>query len=194
MDEITAQTQNELQRMEPIVEEITGLRSRWSGVVELIPHADFKGKKPFSCSILIDASLAHEEARWRTFLHELLHAVSAGYIPSDYRALLGWEEGVVEGLQRLLRSDVLARLGINVAEDVFRIMEERHPFNRHIEALERIRETLNLPTPSFYLDLLRTPIRDRPAYLFGLGNALSGARRKSFVRVYSLADATLRRL
>jgi hypothetical protein len=193
MDDLTVQIGNELQRIEPLVEEITGLRSRWNGVVELIPKADFMGKKPFSCTILIDAALARTEARWRTLLHERLHAVSAGYTPSDYLAFLGWEEGVVEGLQRLLRPEILARLGVEVPDEVFHAIEAPHPFNRHIDALERMRESLSLPVPAFYLDLLRTPIRDRRTHLFGVGNGLPGVQRAAFVKVYSLSDAVLRR-
>lgn len=48
-------------------------------MVELVETTEFKGKKPFSCDIQIQASLARLEARWSTLIHESLHAHSAGY-------------------------------------------------------------------------------------------------------------------
>ena len=79
MDTLQAQITNEIGRMVPIVEELTGLPSRWNGTVEIVPLTDFFGKKLFSCSIQIADTAAASEARWRTLIHELLHSVSAGY-------------------------------------------------------------------------------------------------------------------
>jgi hypothetical protein len=183
----------ELIQLQSLIEEITGLRSRWDGVVELVADADFKGKKPFSCMILIDAALADEEVRWRTAIHELLHAVSTGYVPTHYAGLIGWEEGVVEQLQRLIRPEILARLGLGIAPQVFDAYEEHHLFNRYIHALEQLRTALGRPDRRFYLDLLETPLRDRPGHVLGLGMDLPDAQRASFVRVFSTADAILRR-
>ena len=54
-----------------------------------------------------------------TFIHEALHSVSAGFMGEDYRSARGWEEGVAEQLQRLLRVEVLDRLGAHMEEAVF---------------------------------------------------------------------------
>jgi hypothetical protein len=116
--EAEEQIRGELERLQPLVEEITGLRSRWNGAVELVPTPGYRGAKRFSCAIVLDASLVGDDTRWRTSIHELLHSVSAGYVPSDYRSLRGWEEGVVEQLQRLIRPSLLARVGVVVPEEV----------------------------------------------------------------------------
>ncbi len=43
MDDLRAQITEELQHIRPIVEELTGLTSRWNGVLELVTDAEFKG-------------------------------------------------------------------------------------------------------------------------------------------------------
>ncbi len=58
MDELEWQTQEELAAIVTIFVELTGLSSRWSGQVELVTNADFRGKKLFRCDILIDVALA----------------------------------------------------------------------------------------------------------------------------------------
>lgn len=185
MEPIEERIYGELVRLEPVIEEITGLRSRWNGTVELLAGPDFKGKKPFSCGIVLDAALAEKEERWRTLIHELLHAVSAGYSPSDYRAMRGWEEGVVEQMQRLIRPDVLVRIGVGVPETVFETVEASHLFNRYIEALEA--EKL-----AFYRDLLNIPIRSRPASLFERRLGLPTDQCGAFVGAFARAHAVLR--
>lgn len=185
--------QRELELLQPVVEHLTGLRSRWNGQVELATDPGFRGKKLFSCAIVLDAALSEDPARWRTAIHEMLHAVSAGYTQADYLALVGWEEGVVEMLQRIVRPAVMAQMGVVVSEDVFRAVEVPHLFNRHITALEQMRTALGLPLLEFYLALLRLPLRERPAYVFGLGNRLPAGQRIDFVRVYSAANAVLKR-
>ena len=64
MDELEAQVRAELQGVIAALQELTGLPSRWSGRVELVPGADFKGKKRFTCDIQLDAALAEQDARW----------------------------------------------------------------------------------------------------------------------------------
>jgi hypothetical protein len=193
VEEIADRIRQELKLIQPVVEQLTRLRSRWNGQVELITDPGFRGKKLFSCAIVLDAALAENRVRWRTALHEMLHSVSAGYTQADYLALVGWEEGVVEQLQRIIRPAALSQLGILVSEEVFQAAEDHHLFNRHIAALEQMRTALSLPLLDFYLDLLRRPLRDRPAYIFGLGNRLPAARRTAFVKVYSAANAVLKR-
>ncbi len=99
----SAQVRAELEQIMPVVSQLTGLPARWSGRVELVTEADFKGKKRFGCDIQIATELAEQDARWATLIHESLHCHSAGYNGVDFRTYRGWEEGVVEQLQRLLR-------------------------------------------------------------------------------------------
>ena len=191
-DEETRQrVAEELQQLIEIVEQITGLQSRWSGSVELVPDAEFRGLKPFRCDILLDAGLAFKEIRWRTWLHEVLHSVSAGYNLIDFNAGQGWEEGVVEALQRHLRVSVLSAIGVDVEEAIFLAAEQEHAFNRYIAALENIRTALDQDAQTFYIYLLRTPIKDRHGMLLRQALAAQGEQRKALLEIISAARAVL---
>lgn len=192
MNSMEAQAQQEVARVIGIVEELTGLTSRWSGQVNLVPGAEFWGKKLFSCTILLDAAVAQHPVRWRTLIHEALHSVSAGYIRADYDMLIGWEEGTVEQLQRLLRRRVLDALGVDVAEEVFAETEAEYPFNSYINALEDVRNALETPPLDFYLRLLNTPIAQRPGSIFGQTMGQSAAARRQIVQVLSRSNAVLK--
>jgi hypothetical protein len=189
------QVYEELERLAPFLTEFTGLPSRWNGQVELGQEEWFRGKKLFSCGIVIQAKLVTQETRWRTLIHESLHSRSAGYNSADYNALLGWEEGVVEQTQRLLRPEVLARAGVQVEEAVFRQVEADHVYNRYIDALEDLRRSLSITEEQqtrFYTDLLATPIRDRAAFVYSLSSSLAGTDRRRFLSIFSAASARLR--
>ena len=84
-------------------------------------------------------------------------------------------------------------MGMALPDEVFQSWEIIHPFNRHIVALEQIRTILHRPDREFYIGLLQTPIRQRPTAIFDQGNRLPGAERIAFVKVYSVANAVLRR-
>ena len=191
MNSTEAQAQQEVAQVVRIVEELTGLSSRWSGQVELVPGAQYRGQKSFSCHISIRASLAQDESRWMTFIHEALHSVSAGFVGEDYRSARGWEEGVVEQLQRLFRAEVLDRLGVHVEEAVFAEAEGKYLYNLYIEYLEQLRQLLQDEPEGFYLDLLRTPIKARAARIYARGSAL-GLPQGVFIRIFSTASATMR--
>lgn len=198
MNNLHAQILEELQRLLPLVEELTGLPSHWSGVVELVPEAEYLGLKPFSCAIRINAMLAQQDIRWATLLHELLHSCSAGYKRDDFQNWRGWEEGVVEQMQRLLRPEILQRLGVHLSPDLFAAIEAKHHFNPYIEALEEIRIALKgegIPDEprTFYTNLLATPIRERPGYIIGLGYQRIDLPRVAFIRAFSAANALLTR-
>lgn len=62
--------------------------------------------------------------------HEVLHTFSPQYTRSEYNAAQGWEEGVVEQMQRLLRPQVLAALEVTVREEVLTNAEADHQYNR----------------------------------------------------------------
>lgn len=47
MENTYFRTLQELQQIVSLLETTTGLTSRWSGKIELIPDADFKGKNRF---------------------------------------------------------------------------------------------------------------------------------------------------
>ena len=189
---LQVQIEAELQAIIAVLIELFGLPSQWSGQVEIVPDADFKGKKRFTCDILIDASLTSQEVRWATLIHEALHTISTGYIGTDYRDFPGWEEGVVERLQRLFRPIILARLGVTVPQDAFHTAEEKHNYNKYIMALEQIRSGLNLTAEEFYANLLRIPIKDRFGYVFSLGDGLEGREQTAFLYVLSAANSVLK--
>jgi len=48
MNSTEAQAQQEVAQVVRLVEEVTGLTSQWSGQVELVPDAEFLGKKLYS--------------------------------------------------------------------------------------------------------------------------------------------------
>lgn len=195
MDDLEARTHQELAGIITVLTELTGLPSRWSGRLELVMGVDFKGKKRFICDIQIDAALASQEARWTTLIHEAMHSLSAGYIRDDYQDFQGWEEGVVEQLQRILRSRVLSRLRVTVNSQVFQRLDAEHGYNKFIAALETIREAQNIPmtqAEAFYLDLLATPIKDRRSRVNRYGFSLPPSLRADFFVVVSAASATLR--
>jgi len=183
----------EISLVVPLVAELTGLPSNWNGTVTLVDGAPFRGQKRFDCGILLDSRLAGEPVRWRTLIHESLHAVSAGYNRADYNRLNGWEEGVVEKMQRLLRPQVLERLAVAAApESVFARAEQEHLYNRYITALETLREELALTEPVFYRNLLATPLAARPGYVYGLGSQFAPQGRRAFLEACSKANAVLR--
>lgn len=128
-------------------------------------------------------------------IHEALHAVSAGYIREDYQDFQGWEEGVVEQLQRLLRARVLSHLRVTVDPQVLQRLDEEHAYNKYIVALETIREAQSILTTqaeAFYLDLIGTPIKDRQSHVNRHGFSLPPPQRADFFAVVSAASATLR--
>lgn len=143
MNETELRIQQELIAIIGALTEITGLTSRWSGDVELTQDARVLGRKPFSCRIVLNEQLVIRATRWRTLIHEALHSFSAGYNMTDYQAALGWEEGVVEQTQRLLRPAVLKRLELEIDPSIFDLVEANYSFNRYIQALEQIRTAMH---------------------------------------------------
>ena len=160
--------------------------------MRLIEGADFKGQKPFQCDILLNANLANAEARWRTLLHEALHSFSQGYNREDFGNFRGWEEGVVEKLQRVLRPAVLSAVAVTVSETVFRVLEEQHLYNAYLNALSELQRYSEKTEQQFYKDLLSTPIRDRPALVYSLSRGMIGQKRVEFLHCFSKSNAVLK--
>ena len=137
MDDLEKQVRDELAAISGALESILGRRSRWNGEVELSDEAAVYGKALWSGGIVLNRRVAASEARWRTEIHEPLHTFSPGLTASAYLTLPGWEEGIVEQLQRSLRPGILARLSVRVPDEVFIAVEAGHEYNRYIAAFNR---------------------------------------------------------
>lgn len=196
MDELEARTHSEIETILTVLLELTGLPSQWSGHVELVPNAEFKGQKRAMCDIQIEAALADQDERWPTLIHEALHSISAGYNSNDFRDFRGWEEGVVEQLQRLYRPTILRRMGVELEEAIFYPDEQEHQFNSYIAALESLRTFVDNPFSEefdFYRDLLSLPIKERLGSVVRNGLYLDHPQRVIFIAAYSQASAILTR-
>ena len=115
-----------------------------------------------------------------------------GFVRNDFEQAPGWEEGVVEQMQRLFRPQILARLSVSVPPQVIADADASHSYNRYIVALEEIREVLQAEKMQFYLHLLQTPIKGRISAVLAEMRALSGDERSEFVRVFAKSNATLK--
>ena len=163
--------QRELRALQQAVELRTGLPSRWDGRVLFLRSTETQmmrgrlllAEKRWNCDILVCTILEDNPLRWRTLLHEILHSVSAGLNEPDYRRFLGWEEGVVEWLQRRWRPEILRELGVTLPNEVMIRVEQDWPLNDYLEALGTLQEQCGLTPEAFYLGLLRTPLAQRLA-------------------------------
>ena len=136
-----------------------------------------------------------EETRWRTLIHEMLHAHSAGYNRVSFESLPGWEEGVVEQLQRLLRPALLSQMGVLAHDALFLDEEQTHPYNRYIAALENMRQFpgfMGKDPTDFYITLLNVPIKDRLVWMMQRGKQLPGDQQAGFLTTFALSNVVLR--
>jgi hypothetical protein len=130
MDSIQAQITGELRDIAVAIEQLTGLRSNWNGELILVPpDVRYKGLKPFTCAVHVRTDIATDDLRWRTLIHEAFHAVSTGYNQVDFDQNVGWEEGVVEQLQRIFRVRILDLTGFRIEEAFFADGDASHLFN-----------------------------------------------------------------
>lgn len=194
----------EVRQVVAIVEEFIGLPSRWNGGVLILADASgeaktvgmlsrvpFLAKKEWSCGITVMESVLSNDRRWRTLLHEALHSVSVGLTEPDYRKMRLWEEAVVECLQRLYRPLVFERLGLDIPQAHYAAQEAIWHYNPAVEALERIiAERPDAPPREFLEQMLRTPLPDRPAFVFEWGRQADDFEH--FKRVYAAASGMLR--
>ncbi len=161
-DALTEQIAAELQQIQFVVSDLLKLKSQWSGVVDLVELSlEANGKKRYDCSIEITRATANKESRWRVLIHEMIHAHSVGLARESYDRYRGWEEGVVEHLQRQLRPTVLERLGVTVAPEVFAAEEATFAFAPYLDELEALRLALiltDLSAREFYRELLSHPL------------------------------------
>lgn len=184
------------------VERLTGLPSKWSGKV-FVPPADKKspwyGLKAWACDISIREDAADRiSTRYPTLIHEVLHSVSNDMLPSTYAKMVGWEEGVVEGLQRLLRPAIMKRRfpDLQLEDELFAAASDKYNgYNPWVQTLQLLAKELGVPEKRFFLDLIKTPLEDRPAYVRELGRAkYAGTAEENRWRArFILLDKKLRR-
>ncbi len=169
---------DELNAVKEAVEQLTGLRSRWSGNVILLASREIvalKGtltfaEKRWNCDVLVNADLIATPTRWRTYIHEMLHSVSVGLNETDVGRFRGWEEGVVEQTQRLFRQDIFTRIRIDSPESAYAEMDRLWKLNSYIKALEELRQVLLLDAEPYYLRLLQTPLNARLGLVRGFSS------------------------
>jgi hypothetical protein len=138
-------------------------QSRWNGIVELEEVAFHSGviRPDGTIGILRPVWDAGGAVRYRTLIHEALHSFSPLMTPRQYQDMIGWEEGVVESLQRLLRQAVLRIIGLAIPDADFAAIDESHKFNPYLAVLEELRAGTSLAATEFYVRLLSTPVGQR---------------------------------
>ena len=150
-----------LTTIQPIVEEITGLASRWSGRTRIAEAVDqegfpkFSGRKEWNCDITIHRSQLATLGWYGTALHEMLHSISRGLIVDDYLRFKGYEEGVVEALTRLLFAEVYTKA------DIGAIFSERSHYQRYVQDLENLRGRISFNKTDFYFGLISASLNQR---------------------------------
>ena len=127
-----------------VLEDILGRPSRWNGNLALEREISYSGMMHYDGSISIsELACADPNLRWRTLLHEAVHTFSPPYTRREFLMARGWEEGVVEQMQRLLRPQVVAALGVHLDDVVLAGVEANHSYNVFIALLEDLRHRLN---------------------------------------------------
>ncbi len=151
-----------LRQIIQVLEDILGRPSRWNGNLALEREISYSGMMHYDGSISIsELACADLNLRWRTLIHEALHTFSPQYTRREFLMARGWEEGVVEQMQRLLRPQIMAALGVELDEAVLAGVESSHAYNVFITLLEDLRQRLDDAPLSFYRMLLATPLPER---------------------------------
>jgi len=148
------------------LEDILGRPSRWNGNLALEREISYSGMAHYDGSISIsELACADLNLRWRTLMREALHTFSPQYTRREFLMARGWEEGVVEQIQRLLRPQVVTALGLSLDELVLASVEANHSYNVFIALLEDLRHRLDDAPLGFYKMLLATPVTERALLL-----------------------------
>lgn len=116
---------------------------------------------------LSDRLLGGDEL-YATIVHEAIHSFSVGLIKDAYKRNPGWEEGIVEKLQRLIGPPVLQLSAGIIAKP------GEWAYNRYIDALEHIRQMLDEKEDPFYLRLIRIPLSARLDEVIQIGKIKFG--------------------
>jgi hypothetical protein len=189
--DIERQYRQELALLQPVIARRLGLaleNSRWNperiDSVELLFDSNTdNGVFHPDGRIGIHTSLAQSGQRWHAMIHELLHSFSAGGSQSEYGRAKGWEEGIVEHLQRLICRNVLSEIGVEPDETAIFERENTWFFNPYLPPWERIRKAFGMDDPVvFYADLLPVRIVERDAYLYKKAMML---RKSDVLRIVS---------
>ena len=168
--------------------------SRWNGKVYLARTISFGGAAHYDGSLSLSESVYTDpDLRWRTMIHEALHTFSPSYSRMEFTAARGWEEGVVEEMQRLIRSQLLSSLHIRVNENVLTRAEENHPYNVYILSLEDLRGHLGDQPLNFYRSLLATHLPERALMLRRGSILLNEPERQAFLSAWLKAALVLGR-
>ncbi len=172
---------DQMARLVEVLERALGRTSRWTGEVFIASGYAFSGIAHYDGSISLNEVVnADSDMRWRTMIHEALHTFSPTYMRSEYVAARGWEEGVVEQLQRLMRRKVLGTLRVLVSEKAIAAVEQDHPYNAYIASLEDLRVRLSESEDRFYRILLATPVVDRAVSVKQMGEMLTASEKRAF--------------
>lgn len=163
------------------LEDILGRPSRWNGNLALERELSYSGMAHYDGSITISELVcADPNLRWRTLIHEALHTFSPQYTRHEFLMARGWEEGVVEQMQRLLRPQVMAALGVEVDEAELATVEASHSYNVFITLLEDLRQRLGDTPFSFYRMLLASPLLERAVLLRHSAIMLAEPEKQAF--------------
>ncbi len=174
----------ELRQVQVLLERLlSGRECRWNGNFVPVNYLLTWGQIQWdearaSCAICVDRGVLSTEARWIVYFHEMLHAFSTGAEePGVYFGLRGWEEGLVETLERLLRPELVQELGLQFSAPVLeeiRQYESLNNYNRYVRALEAISQEAGYDTGAwrtFLIELLSTPLLDRSYQTITSANA-----------------------
>jgi hypothetical protein len=183
-----------LRQIMGVLEDVLGWSSRWNGQVSLVQSLTFAGVAHYNGSISINELIyVDADLRWRTLIHEALHTFSPQYTRYEYSNMRGWEEGVVEQMQRLVRPQVLAALGVVVNEEALLEAEANHIYNIYIAFLEDLRLRLGDAPFTFYKMLLACPLMERSIILRQSGILLDDLIRGDYQIALLKAVVALRR-
>ncbi len=186
---------DEADRIRAVLEQLLGMPSRWGGEL-IVFHNNPRlwGLKQWSCRIQLDGDfiLKDQTRRVMVLVHELLHSISVlDDDVSGYERLKGWEEGPVEQLTRVIVRDVGAKLGIKLAEQTVREMEQLNGYNDYISVLEPLRTRLGREPLEFYHQMLQQSRKSRRDWVETQARRLRGRRRAELLEALRTANERL---
>lgn len=199
------------QAVDELVSQDMGRQGRWNGIVKWEHETarwPYKGTKDWSCHITMSANaLAGNYGNGDSFLmpvliHEMLHGYSGRGRREDpmmakrrgkaYAEAKGWEEGVVESLQREMRPSILAEMerrglitrgrlpqtpaesgGVPIVPDddtlAATIDGPKHPYTPYVRGMRALHALLwpQFSFSEFLRMMLDMEIQDRPSFVRG---------------------------
>lgn len=143
------------------VKDTFGLESRWTGSVYVTKYFEGSafGTTRWDWGITVRPEVIKNRALMiKVLAHEALHTVSNAFEPAAYIKLRGYEEGPVEALARELYERRLREM-YDLAEPQTRFYET------YVNAFHKIARARSLDVIEFLVELLKTPLSDRPDLL-----------------------------